>query len=136
MTEPLLFSPFRLGNLELKNRVVMSPLTRNRSIGNVPGDLVVTYYQQRSEAGLIVTEGTSPSPNGLGYPRIPGIFSAEQVAAWKKVTDAVHAGGAKIFSTHVGEPASPSFASSQFKSFGPQTGIDIRRARTFPASEV
>ncbi len=97
MTEPLLFSPFRLGNLELKNRVVMSPLTRNRSIGNVPGDLVVTYYQQRSEAGLIVTEGTSPSPNGLGYPRIPGIFSAEQVAAWKKVTDAVHAGGAKIF---------------------------------------
>jgi N-ethylmaleimide reductase len=97
MTESLLLSPYRLGNLELQNRVVMSPLTRNRSPGNVPGDLVVTYYQQRNEAGLIVTEGTSPSPNGVGYPRIPGIYSSEQVEAWKKVTAAVHAGGAKIF---------------------------------------
>lgn len=75
----------------------MSPMTRNRSIGNVPGDIVALYYSQRSEAGLIITEGTSPSPNGLGYPRIPGIFSDIQKNAWKKVTDKVHQAGSKIF---------------------------------------
>jgi len=93
----LLFKPYTLGRTELKNRVVMSPMTRNRSTGNVPGSLVVTYYEQRAEAGLIITEGTSPSPNGLGYPRIPGLFSAEQVAGWRRVTDAVHAAGSRIF---------------------------------------
>ncbi len=94
----LLFSPTKLGPLTLKNRLVMSPLTRSRAIGNVPNELMVEYYAQRaSSVGLIITEGTSPSPNGLGYPRIPGIFSAEQVAGWKQVTDAVHAKGAKIF---------------------------------------
>ncbi|EMY62861.1 oxidoreductase, FAD/FMN dependent [Leptospira terpstrae serovar Hualin str. LT 11-33 = ATCC 700639] len=72
-------------------------MTRSRSIGNVPGDLVATYYEQRAEAGLIITEGTSPSPNGLGYTRIPGIFSEEQTKAWKKVTDKVHNKGSKIF---------------------------------------
>jgi N-ethylmaleimide reductase len=76
--------------------VVMSPLTRNRSTGNVPNDLVAEYYTQRASVGLIVTEGTSPSPNGLGYPRIPGAFSAAQTAGWKRVTEAVHAKGAKI----------------------------------------
>jgi N-ethylmaleimide reductase len=76
----------------------MSPLTRNRATGNVPNDLMVKYYRQRAPSvGLIITEGTSTSPNGLGYPRIPGIFSAAQVAGWKKVTDAVHAAGTKIF---------------------------------------
>ena len=93
----LLFSPTKLGPLALQNRLVMSPLTRNRATGNVPNDLMVEYYRQRASAGLIITEGTSPSPNGLGYPRIPGAFSAAQTAAWKKVTDAVHAKGAKIF---------------------------------------
>jgi N-ethylmaleimide reductase len=94
----LLFSPTKLGPLALKNRLVMSPLTRNRATGNVPNDLMVEYYRQRAQsAGLIITEGTSTSPNGLGYPRIPGIFSAAQVAGWKKVTDAVHAAGTKIF---------------------------------------
>lgn len=92
-----LFSEAKLGNLSLKNKVVMAPMTRSRSLGNVPGDLVATYYEQRAEAGLIVTEGTSPSPNGLGYARIPGIFSEEQTKAWKKVTDKVHAKGSKIF---------------------------------------
>ncbi|MCT8334308.1 alkene reductase [Leptospira sp. 85282-16] len=92
-----LFSEAKLGNLTLKNKVVMAPMTRSRSIGNVPGDLVATYYEQRAEAGLIITEGTSPSPNGLGYARIPGIFSEEQTKAWKKVTDKVHAKGSKIF---------------------------------------
>ena len=93
----LLFSPTKLGPLALQNRLVMSPLTRNRASDNVPNDLMVEYYAQRASAGLIITEGTSPSPNGLGYPRIPGAFSAAQTAAWKKVTDAVHAKGAKIF---------------------------------------
>jgi N-ethylmaleimide reductase len=93
----LLYSKTTLGPLTLQNHLVMSPMTRNRAIGNVPNDLMVQYYAQRASAGLIVTEGTSPSPNGLGYPRIPGIFSAAQVAGWKKVTDAVHADGARIF---------------------------------------
>ncbi|MFI5298113.1 MAG: alkene reductase [Polyangiales bacterium] len=96
-TADLLFSPFKLGRIELKNRVVMSPMTRNRSTGNVPAPIVAEYYAQRAEAGLIVTEGTSPSPNGLGYARIPGLFNAEQVAGWKRVTDAVHAKGGRIF---------------------------------------
>jgi N-ethylmaleimide reductase len=92
----MLFDPFTLGPIPLKNRIVMSPMTRSRSIGNVPGDLVATYYGQRAGAGLIITEGTSPSPNGLGYARIPGLFSKEQAAAWKHVTDVVHAKGGRI----------------------------------------
>ena len=93
----LLLSKTTLGPLSLQNRLVMCPLTRSRATGNVPNDLMVQYYAQRASAGLIISEGTTPSPNGLGYPRIPGIFSAEQVAGWKKITDAVHAGGAKMF---------------------------------------
>jgi N-ethylmaleimide reductase len=92
----MLFEPFKLGSLSLTNRVVMAPMTRSRSIGNAPGDLVATYYAQRAAAGLIITEGTSPSPNGLGYARIPGLYTKEQAAAWKKVTDAVHAKGGHI----------------------------------------
>jgi len=92
-----LFSPATLGTLTLQNHLVMSPLTRNRATGNIPNELMAEYYAQRGTAGLIITEGTSPSPNGLGYPRIPGIFSAEQVAGWKHVTSAVHAKGAKMF---------------------------------------
>ena len=92
-----LFSPFTLGRLSLANRVVMAPMTRSRAINNIPNDLLVTYYAQRASAGLLITEGTSPSPNGLGYARIPGLYSAEQVNAWKKVTDAVHQRGGKIF---------------------------------------
>jgi len=97
MSNELLFSQLLLGKIDLKNRVVMSPMTRSRSIGNVPGDLVATYYSQRAEAGLIVTECTSPSPNGLGYPRIPGLFNNEQVAGWRKTTSAVHKSGGRIF---------------------------------------
>ena len=93
----LLFSKAKLGSMNLQNHLVMSPMTRSRAINNVPNELMVTYYEQRSTAGLIITEGTSPSPNGLGYPRIPGIFSADQIAGWKKVTKAVHKKGAKIF---------------------------------------
>lgn len=92
-----LFSTYTLGKCKLQNRLVMSPMTRNRAPGNVPNSLMTEYYAQRASAGLIITEGTSPSPNGLGYPRIPGIFSSAQVAAWTHVTEAVHAKGAKIF---------------------------------------
>ncbi len=77
----LLYTPLPLGPLKLQNRLVMAPLTRSRAIGNVPNALMAQYYGQRAAAGLIITEGTSPSPNGLGYARIPGIFSDEQVAA-------------------------------------------------------
>ena len=105
----LLFSSTTLGPLALQNRLVMAPLTRSRAIGNVPNDLMVKYYAQHASAGLIITEGTSPSPNGLGYARIPGIYSAEQVAGWKRVTSAVHPPGAKIFVQlmHCGRVAQP-----------------------------
>jgi N-ethylmaleimide reductase len=105
----LLFSKTTLGSLTLQNRMVMAPLTRNRATGNVPNELMVQYYAQRAAAGLIVTEGTSPSPNGLGYARIPGIFSAAQIAGWKQVTEAVHPHGARIFMQlmHCGRIAHP-----------------------------
>jgi N-ethylmaleimide reductase len=105
----LLFSKTTLGPLALQNRMVMAPMTRNRAIGNLPNDLMAQYYAQRASAGLIVTEGTSPSPNGLGYARIPGIFSAPQVAGWKRVTEAVRARGAKMFLQlmHCGRIAHP-----------------------------
>lgn len=94
----LLFSPASIGPINLQNRVVMAPMTRSRATSdNIPDSLMAEYYAQRGSAGLIVTEGTSPSPNGLGYPRIPGIFSLAQVIAWKPVTEAVHRKGAKIF---------------------------------------
>ena len=93
----LLFAPVKLGPIELANRVVMAPMTRSRSPGNSPGALVATYYAQRAEAGLIVTEGTSPSPNGLGYARVPGLFAPRHVTDWRQVTTAVHQAGGKIF---------------------------------------
>jgi len=103
-----LFSNFRIGDTELNNRVVMSPMTRSRAPGNLPNELMGEYYGQRAGAGLIITEGTSPSPNGLGYARIPGISSPEQTAGWKLTTDAVHAKNGKIFIQlmHVGRVGS------------------------------
>jgi N-ethylmaleimide reductase len=91
-----LFTSIKVGTIELKNRIVMAPLTRCRAIDNIPNDLMAKYYQQRATAGLIITEGTSPSPNGLGYARIPGIFSEAQILGWKKTTSAVHKSGGKI----------------------------------------
>lgn len=96
MKDAILFQKKHMGGLELQNRIAMAPMTRCRAIGNIPNDLMAEYYQQRNSAGLLITEGTSPAPEGLGYARIPGIFSEDQVAGWKKVTDAAHAGGAKI----------------------------------------
>ena len=97
MKDYKLFSSYKLGPTELKNRVVMSPMTRSRATGNVPNDLMAEYYSQRSGAGLIITEGTSPSANGLGYSRIPGIFLRSQIEGWMKITSAVHKDGGKIF---------------------------------------
>jgi len=97
MSKSILFSKYTLGAIELKNRIVMAPMTRSRAIGNIPNDLMATYYQQRAGAGLIVTEGTSPSPNGLGYSRIPGLFDEAQAEGWEKVTKAVHTAGGRIF---------------------------------------
>lgn len=93
----MLFEAFSLRTTKLSNRAVMSPLTRSRAVdNNTPNSLMATYYAQRASAGLIITEGTSPSPNGLGYARIPGLFNDAQVQGWKLVTDAVHAKGGKI----------------------------------------
>jgi N-ethylmaleimide reductase len=105
----LLFAPAKLGPLSLQNRLVMCPLTRSRATGNIPNDLMAQYYAQRASVGLIITEGTSPSPNGIGYARIPGAFSAEQIAGWKRITDAVQAKGAKMFMQlmHCGRIAHP-----------------------------
>lgn len=92
-----LFEPYSLRATQLSNRTVMSPLTRHRAVdNNTPNSMMATYYAQRATAGLIITEGTSPSPNGLGYARIPGLFNDAQVQGWKLVTDAVHAKGGKI----------------------------------------
>jgi N-ethylmaleimide reductase len=92
-----LFEKVKLGRIELSNRIVMAPLTRSRAPGNVPNDLMVQYYNQRATAGLIITEGTSPSPNGLGYTRIPGLFNQDQVEGWRQVTQGVHARQGYIF---------------------------------------
>jgi N-ethylmaleimide reductase len=91
------FTPYSLGSITLANRIVMAPMTRSRAINNVPNQLMATYYEQRATAGLIITEGISPSPKGLGYARIPGLFSKEQVVGWKLITQAVHNKGGKIF---------------------------------------
>jgi N-ethylmaleimide reductase len=104
-----LFSPSRLGRLELPTRVVMAPMTRSRAIGGVANELMREYYTQRASAGLIVTEGIAPSPNALGYARIPGLFSPAQADSWRAVTDSVHAAGGRIFAQlmHVGRIAHP-----------------------------
>jgi N-ethylmaleimide reductase len=122
-----LFTPYEKGSLKLKNHLVMAPMTRSRATGNLPNQLMATYYAQRSGAGLIVTEGTSPSPEGLGYPRIPGIYSTEQIEGWKKVTDAVHQNGSKIFLQlmHTGRIAHVANLPDGIQSVGPS---DIRAA--------
>lgn len=107
-----LFSPLKLGRLELPNRIVMAPLTRNRATvpGCIPNDLNVTYYAQRASSGLIISEATPISLMAHGYPATPGIHTAQQVAGWKKVVDAVHAKGGRIFLQlwHVGRISHPS----------------------------
>lgn len=112
MTTPKdLFTPIQLGAYELPNRIVMAPLTRNRAgEGNVPQELNALYYRQRTSAGLIITEATQVSPQGVGYPATPGIHSDAQVEGWEKVTQAVHDQGGRIFLQlwHVGRISHPS----------------------------
>jgi N-ethylmaleimide reductase len=105
------FDPVDLGGLILPNRIVMSPMTRSRAVDGAPTDLTVEYYTQRASAGLIITEGTQPSVVGQGYLDTPGIHSAAQVTAWRRVTDAVHAAGGRIFMQlmHTGRVGHPSF---------------------------
>jgi N-ethylmaleimide reductase len=107
-----LFSSFRLGDIGLGNRIVMAPMTRSRALdGNVPNPMAQTYYAQRATAGLIITEATQISPQGVGYVRTPGIHSDAQVAAWEKITEAVHHAGGTIFAQlwHVGRVSHPDF---------------------------
>ncbi|MBG8555177.1 alkene reductase [Hymenobacter guriensis] len=108
-----LFTPFQLGATQLPNRMVMAPMTRSRATNpeNVPTDSTVEYYVQRATAGLIITEGAQVSAQGVGYINTPGIHTEAQVAAWKKVTDAVHAAGGRIFIQlwHVGRVSHPAF---------------------------
>ncbi|MDB5917735.1 MAG: N-ethylmaleimide reductase [Massilia sp.] len=107
-----LLSPYQLGSLQLKNRMVMAPLTRSRAEqGNIPSSMAATYYSQRAGAGLIITEATQASPDGQGYVATPGIHSSDQIEHWKAVTDAVHARGGLIFMQlwHVGRISHPDF---------------------------
>lgn len=106
-----LLEPFQIGTVTLNNRIVMAPLTRNRAKGTLPQAIHATYYQQRASAGLIISEATQISPLGRGYPDTPGIHSQEQVTAWKKVTDAVHAKNGKIYLQlwHVGRISHSSY---------------------------
>lgn len=99
-----LFEPCMLANLYLENRVVMAPMTRARALTTVPDELTVLYYRQRAGAGLIISEGVPVSVQGRGYLFNPGLYTEEQVAGWKQVTEAVHAEGGKIFAQlwHVG----------------------------------
>ena len=110
---PTLFDPVSLGDFRLPNRIVMAPLTRNRALGaeRVPTKLTRDYYVQRATAGLILSEATSVEPRGVGYPHTPGIWSDEQVAAWKVVTDGVHAAGGRILMQlwHVGRVSDPEY---------------------------
>ena len=113
---PTLFDPIQIGDLQLANRIIMAPLTRCRaSEGRVPNDLMRDYYVQRASAGLILTEATSVTPMGVGYPDTPGIWSDEQVAGWRNITDAVHQAGGKIMLQlwHVGRISDPHYLNGE-----------------------
>jgi N-ethylmaleimide reductase len=126
-----LFTPLMLGDISLPNRIVMAPLTRNRAgEGNVPTDLNVEYYTQRASAGLIITEASQISPQGVGYPATPGIHNDEQLAGWRRVTDAVHAEGGHIFIQlwHVGRISHPSLQ--------PDNALPVAPSAIRPAGEA
>jgi len=112
-----LSTPYKLGDIELSNRMVMAPMTRCRALedGNIPSPLSATYYAQRASAGLIITEGSQVSPDGVGFVRTPGIYSKEQGKGWKAVTKAVHRAGGKIFLQlwHVGRMSHPDFLAGE-----------------------
>ncbi len=140
-SEEKIFTSVKVGSVNVENRIVMAPMTRCRAIGNIPNELMAEYYKQRSGTGLIITEGTSPSPNGLGYARIPGIFSKQQVEGWKKITSTVHESNAKIFVQfmHTGRISHPLnmqegsqiLAPSAIKAAG-QMWTDSKQLQDFP----
>ncbi|ABM96642.1 MULTISPECIES: alkene reductase [Methylibium] len=146
-----LFDPIRLGDIELRNRIAMAPLTRNRAVaGRVPSPLAVEYYRQRADAGLIVTEATQISPLGQGYLDTPGIYSREQVEGWKAVTRAVHERGGKIVVQlwHVGRishvsllpegevPVAPSAITAKSKTFTRNGFEDVSAPRALALAEL
>ncbi|MBF9234179.1 alkene reductase [Microvirga alba] len=148
----VLFQPFTLGDLTLPNRIAMAPLTRNRAApsGLVPQDFTATYYAQRASAGLLISEATQISQQGQGYINTPGIYSREQVAGWRKVTDAVHKVGGRIFIQlwHVGRvshvslqpngaaPVAPSAIRANTKTFLENGFVDVSDPRALDLSEI
>ncbi len=148
----ILFSSFRLGDLDLKNRVVMAPLTRNRATKgtDAPNKLNAEYYQQRASAGLIISEASQISPEGQGYILTPGIYSEAQVEGWKKVTEAVHAEGGLIFIQlwHVGrvshvsfqpggsQPVAPSAIAANAQTFIESGFVDASMPRALRLDEI
>lgn len=148
---PSIFDPAALGDIALANRVVMAPMTRSRAgEGDIPTDLHVDYYRQRASAGLIITEGVQPSPNGKGYCRTPGIHSEDQITAWRRVTDAVHQAGGRIVMQlmHVGRVAShlnktpgtetvaPSAIQAKGQIFTEQGMVDLDTPRALETAEI
>jgi N-ethylmaleimide reductase len=149
-----LFAPLQAGRLQLANRIVMAPLTRNRSPNAVPPPMAATYYAQRAAAGLLITEATAISHQGQGYADVPGLYSEEQLAAWKRVTDAVHARGGKIVVQlwHVGrvshnalqpgggKPVAPSAITAKTKTVlikdGVPTFVETSEPRALDAGEL
>jgi N-ethylmaleimide reductase len=151
MSTSKLFEPYKLGANTLTNRTVMAPLTRNRALpGNVPNPLAIEYYSQRASAGLLVTEGTPVSQQGQGYQDVPGIYTKEQIAGWKKVTEAVHAKGGHIYMqiwhvgriSHVslqpngGAPVAPSAIRANTKTFVNNTFTDVSEPRALELGEI
>lgn len=146
-----LFSSYQLGNIELANRIVMAPLTRNRAgKGLVPSEFAADYYAQRASAGLIITEATQVSPQAQGYQDTPGLYTSEQIDAWRKVTDTVHAKGGKIFVQlwHVGRishvdlqpngasPVAPSAIRADTKTFVNNTFTEVSEPRALELHEI
>jgi N-ethylmaleimide reductase len=151
MSDAKLFQPYKLGAITLSNRTVMAPLTRNRALaGLVPNPLSIDYYGQRASAGLLITEASQVSQQGQGYQDTPGIYSPEQVAAWRKITDRVHERGGHIFLQlwHVGRishttlqpqngaPVAPSAIRANGKTFVGGTFADVSEPRALETSEI
>src|SRR5689334_14270498 len=152
MSQSKLFEPYELGPITLPNRFVMAPLTRNRAVppGMVPSPLAIDYYGQRASAGLLITEASQISQQGQGYQDTPGIYSREQVAGWRKVTDRVHENGGRIFIQiwHVGRishialqanggaPVAPSAIRAKGKTFVNGTFADVSEPRALELSEI
>ena len=144
-----LFTPIRLGRYELSNRIVMAPMTRDRAPGAVPNNMMRLYYEQRASAGLIVTEGVAPDRFGHGYVDTPGLYTADQVAGWRKVTNAVQAAGGRIFAQlmHTGRishplllegraPVAPSPVRPAGQSHTPRGRADFVTPRALESEEI